>query len=209
MKITEMWAKTNSMCRPGLPMKPEYITIHETGNTSKNAGAINHGAYLQKTGVNIQKSWHYAVDDKNIVQSIPITENAWHAGDGYNGTGNRKSIAIEICVNPESNFNDAVQNAIELTVMLMRKYSIRIDHIVPHKHWSGKKCPWNILQGNPITWDEFIHRVKTEYEKTEPTNVVYTVQTGAFSNQENAVKYSKKLNEMGIQNFITKKGGKI
>ena len=27
-------------------------------------------------------SFHFAVDDKEVVQGIPLDRNAWHAGDG-------------------------------------------------------------------------------------------------------------------------------
>ncbi|MCY8944958.1 N-acetylmuramoyl-L-alanine amidase [Bacillus atrophaeus] len=42
-------------------------------------------------------SFHFAVDDKEVRQGIPTNRNAWHTGDGTNGTGNRKSIGVEIC----------------------------------------------------------------------------------------------------------------
>lgn len=42
-------------------------------------------------------SYHIAVDDKEAIQAIPFNRNAFHAGDGGNGTGNRKYIAVEIC----------------------------------------------------------------------------------------------------------------
>lgn len=32
-----------------------------------------------------------------IVQGILENRNAWHAGDGAEGMGNRKGLAIEIC----------------------------------------------------------------------------------------------------------------
>ena len=45
---------------------------------------------------NYQTSFHFAVDDKEVVQGLPLDRNGWHAGDG-NGKGNREGIAIEIC----------------------------------------------------------------------------------------------------------------
>ena len=42
-------------------------------------------------------SYHFAVDDVEVRQAIPLNRNAWHAGDGESGKGNRKGIAIEIC----------------------------------------------------------------------------------------------------------------
>ena len=48
------------------------------------------------TNNDYETSFHYAVDDKEIVQGIEENRNGWHASDG-NGKGNREGIAIEIC----------------------------------------------------------------------------------------------------------------
>jgi N-acetylmuramoyl-L-alanine amidase len=65
--------------RPGIAMNPVYITIHETDNTSAGADAEAH-AKLQASGNSRTASWHYTVDDKEIWQSVPDDEVAWHAG---------------------------------------------------------------------------------------------------------------------------------
>src|SRR5699024_6633876 len=79
--------------------KKKTITIHETDNTNKGADAIAHGK-LQARGNPRQASWHYTVDDKQVVQSFEHSAQCWHAGDGR-GQGNLNSIAIEICVNSD------------------------------------------------------------------------------------------------------------
>src|SRR4051812_44950836 len=91
---------SNKETRPGIPMTPKYITVHETDNTAAGANAYAH-ARLQYNGNSRTASWHYTVDDHEIWQSIPDNEVAWHAGDGGNGTGNRESLAVEICVNSD------------------------------------------------------------------------------------------------------------
>ena len=72
-------------------MVPQYVVIH---NTANNATAQNEIAYMKRNRKEV--SFHYAVDHKEIVQAIPESRNAWHAGDGGNGKGNRYGIAIEI-----------------------------------------------------------------------------------------------------------------
>ena len=72
-------------------MTPTRIVVH---NTANDATARNEIAYM--TNNNNETSFHYAVDDKEIVQGIEENRNAWHASDG-NGKGNREGIAIEIC----------------------------------------------------------------------------------------------------------------
>lgn len=70
---------SNKLTRPGIAMNPRYITVHETSNTAKGATALAH-AKLQQRGNSRQASWHYTVDDKEIYQSIPTNEVAYHAG---------------------------------------------------------------------------------------------------------------------------------
>lgn len=161
LKITEQYIPKGNKNRPAHPMTPKYITIHDTGNASKGAGAKNHAIYAGR-GVN-EVGYHFVIDDKNIYQLLPLTENAWHAGDGGNGTGNRQSIAIEICENPESNRTTAEKNAQQLTAYLMKKYGIPASNIKQHHDWNGKNCP-HIIRARKNGWNDFIAAIKKEYE---------------------------------------------
>ncbi|MEG2673014.1 MAG: N-acetylmuramoyl-L-alanine amidase [Ruthenibacterium sp.] len=210
--IKTMLAPKGSMCRSGYFMKPEYITIHNTANTSKGAGAKAHGAYLQGGGAKKAVSYHYAVDDKIIVQIIPDSEVAWHAGDGGKGTGNRKSIGIEICENPESNLRDATDSAAMLCAILMQQYGIVLQNVVQHHHWSGKNCPNRIRKGEPYDWMTFIAKVSgfaaaLQAPSAETDGTLYTVQTGAFGQKQNAQNYVETLRKKGVEAFITPKEG--
>lgn len=156
MEIKQMLIpSSNTKTRPKIAMSPKYLTIHTTGNTDKGADALEH-AKLQYNGNSRTASWHFSVCDKDIYQSIPTNEVAWACGDGYNGTGNRQSISIELCVNVDGDFEKTKANAIWLIRYLMNKYSIPITNVVPHKHWSGKDCPHEILP----YWDKFISQIK-------------------------------------------------
>ena len=161
LKITEQYIPKGNQNRPAHPMSPKYITIHDTGNASKGAGAKNHAIYAGR-GVN-EVGYHFVVDDKNIYQLLPLTENAWHAGDGGSGTGNRQSIAIEICENPESNRTTAEKNAQQLAAYLMKKYGIPTSNIKQHHDWNGKNCP-HIIRARKNGWNDFIAAIKKEYE---------------------------------------------
>lgn len=128
------------------------ITIHETGNTKKGAGAAAH-ANLQTNGYSA--SWHWQVDDKMAIQSYPHTAQCWHAGDGR-GRGNLQSIAIEICVNEDGHYMEAINNAIFLTKKIMAEENISIEHVVMHHEWSQKNCPSILRSGSRgITWASF------------------------------------------------------
>ena len=161
--------------RPGYAMKPEYITIHQTGNTSKGANAKMHNSYVHNNAPN--PSWHFTVDDKEIYQHLPLNENGWHAGDGTNGPGNRKSIAIEICVNRDGNLAKAEANAAWLAAKLIKE----VGSLKPfpacmkqHYDWSRKNCPAQI-RGRKDGWKNFLAAVeshlKTEAEITRPIGI--------------------------------------
>lgn len=55
-----------------------YIVIHDTAETRTNGTAISLGNWVETQ----TSSWHFAVDDKNVVQKIPYDEVSWNAGDG-------------------------------------------------------------------------------------------------------------------------------
>lgn len=148
-------AKRNK--REGLPMKAEYITWHSTSNLRSTAQ--NERDWLINPNNDRQASWHIAIDENEAVEAIPLNEVAWHAGDGRNGTGNRKSIAIEMCESGDR--NKVIENTIELTVKLLKERGWGVDRIKRHYDWSGKNCPRILSQNN---WEQY-HKMKAEVAK--------------------------------------------
>jgi N-acetylmuramoyl-L-alanine amidase CwlA len=147
-----------SAARSGRKLKQVIgVTIHNTGNTAKGSNAINHGKYLQGSGSVRQASWHYAVDETVIVQSIPEDEVAWHAGDGL-GDGNLATIAIEICMNSDGDLLRATDNAARLTADILQRHGVR--KIYQHYDWSGKSCPQMLREGKPYDWATFVKKVE-------------------------------------------------
>ena len=140
-------------------MTPAYITIHETANDASARNEIN---YMQ--GNQKEVSFHFAVDDKEIIQGIPLDQNAWHAGDGSEGTGNRKSIAIEICYSKYGGalYEQARLNAVKLAAELLKTYRLPLTCLKKHQDWSGKLCPHRMLTEG--RWDDFISKVKEKME---------------------------------------------
>ena len=191
MKITKMLSN-NKNHYTGVN-KCKYITIHETGNTNKGANALNHAKYINNGS---SATWHYTVDDTQIIQHYEDTVQCWHAGDGK-GEGNLNSIGVEMCVNSDGDFNKTILNTIELVKHLMNKHNIPIKNVVQHNKWSGKDCPSNIRSGKPISWGGFINMIKNTNN-----DVLYRVQVGAFKNKNNAIKLSNELKNKGYDNFI-------
>ena len=139
-------------------MTPQYITIH---NTSNNASAENEIKYMISN--NNQTSYHVAVYDKYVIQAIPFNRNAWHAGDGANGTGNRKSIGIEICYSTGNveTFKKAEANCAKYVATLLKQYGWTTSRFKRHKDWSGKNCPHKTME---LGWDRFVKMIQKELD---------------------------------------------
>ena len=154
MNVIQDFIPKGARNRTGRANPMRYITIHETGNFAPGAGAKNHASYLKNKDTEV--SWHYTVDDIDIYQHLPDAEDAFHAFDGA-GPGNRQSIAIEICVNPDGDFSKACKNAALLVRQLMDKHNIPIGSVVQHNYWSGKNCPRTLRAGG---WPDFLELCK-------------------------------------------------
>ena len=172
-------------------MTPTRIVVH---NTANDASARNEIAYM--IGNNQEVSFHYAVDDKEVVQGIPENRNAWHSGDGEYGKGNREGVAIEICYSKSggARFTQAEKNAVELIVSLLKKYNWGVDKVTKHQDYNGKYCPHRTLD---MGWDRFIKMIEAKMN-----NKLYRVQVGAFANRANAEKLCNELKSKGYSAFI-------
>ena len=174
LKITQLLvsaAKYRFKC-PYL-MTPGYITIH---NTYNDASAMSEISYM--IGNNNTVSYHYAVDDTRAVQGVLVTRNAWHAGDGGSGTGNRKSIAIEICYSKSggTKFTQAEKNAAYLTAVLLKENGWGINRVKRHKDWSGKNCPHRTIAKG---WQRFLNMVQAELNALNGKKTTSTATTSS------------------------------
>jgi hypothetical protein len=144
-------------------MVPEYITVH---NTANDASAVNEIAFMKRNNYN---SYHFAVDDVEARQGLPLDRNNFSCGDGATGTGNRKSIAIEICYSKSggARYVQAEENCVQLVAYLLKKYGLGVDRVKKHQDWSGKYCPHRILAEN--RWETFKNRVRVALNGGEPS----------------------------------------
>nr|DAX46593.1 MAG TPA: N-acetylmuramoyl-L-alanine amidase [Caudoviricetes sp.] len=148
-----------------------YLTIHQTGNTSERANAMAHHNLQARGGVGY--GWHWQVDDEMAIQTHDHSFKIWHAGDGR-GKGNTESISIEICVNSDGNYKKSVENGAKLAAMILKEENIDISRMVQHNYWSGKDCPHEIRYGKDgITWTDFVNKVKNYLEGDEEVKEEY------------------------------------
>ena len=138
--------------RPGIKRRIRSIVVHNTANP--NSTAQNERDYLVNPTNASSTSFHIVVDEDEIVEAIPITEIAFHAGTNKD---NKESIGIEIC--ESGHYEAAEENAVQIIAYLMKTYDIPLSQVKTHQDCSGKECPRLILNH----WGEFLERVKQAY----------------------------------------------
>ena len=191
-------------------MNAEFIVVH---NTANDASAENEISYMRNNDNKI--SFHYAVDDVEIVQGILENRNAWHSGDGASGNGNRKGIAIEICYSKSGGkkFEKAEENAAEFIASKLKEKGWGIDKVKKHQDFDNKYCPHRTLD---LGWDRFLNKIRSYLGETsvDINNVLKDLDTivdeviaGKWSNGEDR---KNKLTQAGynyqeIQNLVNKR----
>ena len=137
-------------------MNPTRIVVH---NTANDASARNEVKYMQNN--KNQTSFHYAVDDKEVIQALPLNRNSWNAGDGRNGNGNREGISIEICYSKSggSRFILSEKRAAKLIAEILDQRGWDISKVTKHQDYSGKYCPHRTLD---MGWNRFLKMIEAE-----------------------------------------------
>ncbi|KOY81262.1 N-acetylmuramoyl-L-alanine amidase family protein [Lysinibacillus macroides] len=170
-------------------MTPQYITVH---NTANDAPAVNEIKYMLSN--NNQVSYHVAVDDKEVIQAIPFTRNAWHCGDGGGSSdpnalkkGNRISIGVEICYSKSggSRYLAAEANAVQYIAKLLKQFGWGIERIRKHQDWNGKYCPHRILSEG--RWESFLKRIEETMKSKEEVKVASTTEAKVMLNDSKSV----------------------
>lgn len=151
-------------------MKAKKIVVHETAN---DASARDEISYMISN--NNEVSFHYAVDDVEVVQGVPENRNAWHAGDGGKGKGNREGLAIEICYSKSGGerWHKAIENAAQFIADKLKERGWGIDKVTKHQDYSGKHCPHRIL--DEYGWDNFLNLITMYLDNEKSVDVFYQV----------------------------------
>ena len=154
-------------------MTPEFIVVH---NTANDATAQNEIKYMISN--DNQVSFHFAVDDKEVIQGLPLDRNAWACGDGTNGSGNRKGIQVEICYSKSggARFENAEKNAAKFIAQLLKERGWGVDKVKKHQDFSNKYCPHRTLDKG---WASFVNMVKDYLN--ELNNPVQSTQSSSIS----------------------------
>lgn len=188
--IQQLVPESNWALKCPYSMIPEFVVVH---NTANDASARNEISYMiQNTD---STSFHYAVDDNEIVQGVLENRTAWHAGDGM-GIGNRKGIGIEICYSKSGGerFAKAENLTADLIADLLRRYGWGIEKVTKHQDYSGKYCPHRTLD---LGWERFLNKVKARMGGL--TMSQYEELKQSLQNMENRI---NQLESKMIYNYI-------
>ena len=172
-------------------MTPKGICIH---NTANDAPAKNEVSYMKSN--NNEVSYHIAIDDLEAIQVIPFDRNAWHAGDGGSGQGNRNYIAVEICYSESGGdrFIKAEKRAAKEVAALLKEYGWTINNVKKHQDFSNKYCPHRTLD---MGWQRFLNMIQAELNVLNGSST----QTPS-SNQDENIKVGSKVRVVGF-NYAT------
>lgn len=170
-------------------MTPIGITIH---NTASDASAANEISYMRNN--NLSTSYHAAIDDKEVILGVPFNRNAFHAGDGTNGKGNRKTIGIEICYSKSggTRFDQAEENAAHYVATLLKEYGWTIKDVYKHQDFASKKCPHRTIDKG---WTRFKNMIQDELDilngKKEPVKTEVSEKKEELKKEETSTVKSK------------------
>lgn len=190
---------------------PKGIGIHNFGSSSGSPTAQNSADAQNKEDMNPKslKSWHFQVDDKEIIQSLPMNRNSFSFGDGAKGEGNRNYIAIEIMKDMPTDNKEAADKAQDngalAAAIICYTKGWDIKELKKHQDFkmtdgTYKYCPHRILDNG---WDKFMEQVQAHYnrivemEKSE----IEDNNTGADNNNNNN---EEKLNIRLINKMVQK-----
>lgn len=158
-----------------------WIVVHESGmnTTGVNAEYLAKAQYnYAYNGASRDASWNYQVDDGEIYQSYGDNVYCWHASSRR---GNSNSIGIEMCVNPDGEFNASMRNDARLIAYFLHKYNLGMLNVKQHFNFdaNGKNCPENIR--NDRRWFELLGMITREYasqDLLEDVEVTYNIVSG-------------------------------
>lgn len=147
--------------------KPTFGVSHETANNNANALAYFNYFNNQQPSA----SAHTFIDDKRILEIVPLDEKAWHVM--YNqdkkvlgkGAANDNAIGTELC--RTGNFKEAYDRYVWYHAYLCRKFGWNpLKDIVSHKVLDPhrRSDPESWLVPNGVTWSKFLNDVKEYYD---------------------------------------------
>jgi N-acetylmuramoyl-L-alanine amidase len=157
--------------------KVKFIVAHDVGKPGSTA-------YQNRKYFNDHQpsaSAHTFIDDKYILEIIPLYEKAWHVhyqnpydNRLFGDDANDAAIGVELCWGGKINFQEAYKRYVWYHAYLCDAFNLDPrKHIVGHYKLDPERRtdPINAFKRYGITWDQFIHDVvkifENEFKKTK------------------------------------------
>lgn len=211
-KIKERLLPPDSIGRPGRQSAKRYVVIHESDCRLMGADALAHARYFEglcKAGITAL-SYHYAVDDKQIIRLIPDRECSCHAGDGMGqNSANLRGISVLLCVNADADPAETRKDAAGLVAHLLLENGLGLDAVRQHYDFGGKDCPHTLRTGG--AWGRFMAQCETAYKELgerrrrclESVNCPwYKVQICASRHHDQALALACELRKKGYMAYV-------
>lgn len=160
----------NSLARSKQKSNIKFLVAHETANNTANAD--NHYSYFNN--ITFSASAHTFIDDKKILEIIPLSEKAWHVQYAQDrkvlglGAANDNAVGSELC--RPGNFAEAYDRYVWYHAYLCKKFGLQPrKHIVAHKELDPQRRsdPQSWLEPNGISWSQFIDDVQKYFDQWE------------------------------------------
>lgn len=188
--------------------KVKFIVSHDIGKGGSTA-------YQNRTYFNNHQpsaSAHTFIDDKYILEIIPLWEKAWHVRYNvptdnikFGADANNAAIGVELCHGGNINFNEAYKRYVWYHAYLCKTFHLnpRKDIVAHSELDPGRRSdPQHALNPRGISWEQFINDVAEAYgespkEQSKPqskpkvntTSIVdYLKSIGADSSFSNRAK---------------------
>lgn len=138
LNLTRQLLTQNDCCKENRPLKPKGVMVHSTGVAQPDPQVF----IRSWNRPDVEKCVHAFVSSSGVIQTLPWTTRAWHAGTGTSGrSANNTHISFECCepkghtyrggtmvgydVKANQAYFDAVyRNAVLLTAMLCKQFQL-------------------------------------------------------------------------------------
>lgn len=153
--------------RPGTAIDPiQFVVAHDTGN----AGSTAYGNRNYFNNTQPSASAHTFIDDRVILEIIPLTEKAFHVrynvsvdNSRYGADANDAAIGVELCWGGSINFDEAYDRYVWYHAYLMDRYNFNPrEKIIGHSTLdpARRTDPENALNRYGISFQQFITDVE-------------------------------------------------
>ena len=167
MKIEQKYLPPNTLRRPSIKLLGvKFIVAHDTGNDGSTA--LQNVNYYINSAREMEASAHAFVDDKGVIECIPLDEKAYHVrrvvtkdNEVYGADSIDYSLGIELCFSTKGVFDSklAYNNYVEYIRGLCTKYNLDPQkHVIAHATLdpTRRSDPINAFNTFGKTWEQFI-----------------------------------------------------